>query len=155
MFRFIKTSMICVATIVAILGCRTSMAAPDTYDWYEDADGFEDVFKIAKSEERPLIVYFHVEWCGYCKHLNEEFLDDYDVDDYISNYLRVKINPEDGDEEKVIAKRYNVKGYPTFLITYPHLDKVKRVHPFRKGGKIWSTDKFIDKIKSAINKPKK
>lgn len=124
-------------------------------DWYEDANGYSKVYDIAKREKRPLIVYFHVEWCGYCQHLNKEFLGDNDVDEFISNYLRVRINPEDGKMERKISEKYGVKGYPAFLITYPSGNKVKKVHPFKKGGKIWSTGKFIDEIKIAIENTSK
>ena len=155
MTKFIKGAIFSISIIVALHVNGVGNAVPDTYDWFEGADGYDDVFEIAKSEKRPLIVYFHVDWCGYCKYLNEEFLDDSDVDDYISNYLRVKINPEDGEEERDISKRYGVKGYPTFLITHPHLNRVKRVHPFKKGGKIWSTNKFIHEIRLIIGKTSK
>lgn len=141
------------AAAIIVFGGGAGQTVSDTYDWFEDADGYAEAYSIAKSEKRPLIVYFHVEWCGYCKYLNDEFLDDYDVDDYISNYLRVKINPEDGEEEKSVSKKYGVRGFPTFLVTYPHANKLKRVHPFKKGGKIWTAEQFMDEIKKFIDEP--
>jgi len=134
-----------------VYGSSAPGAVSDTYDWFEDADGYAEAYEIANTQKRPLIIYFHVEWCGYCKYLNDEFLDDYDVDDYISNYLRVKINPEDGIEEEEISKEYGVRGFPTFLVTYPHVKKVKRVHPFKKGGHVWSTDRFIKEIQLVVD----
>lgn len=136
-----------------LFAAGSSLAVNDTYDWFEDADGFAEAYGIAKNEKRPLIVYFHVDWCGYCKYLNDEFLDDYDVDDYVSNYLRVKVNPEDGDEEAGVSKKYGVRGFPTFLVTYPHANLTIRVHPFKKGGKVWTTEQFIDEIRKVIENP--
>ncbi len=144
----------CLVTVIAAalltLGGGRGGAVSDTYDWFDDADGYAEVYEIAKTQKRPLIVYFHVDWCGYCKYMNDEFLDDYDVDDFLSDYLRVKINPEEGDPEEAISKTYGVRGFPTFLVTFPHAKKVKRIHPFKKGGKVLPTDRFIDEIRSAL-----
>ena len=146
----VKYLIVAIVSATILHSANLSRAASDTYDWHEDADGLAEAYEIANNGKRPLIVYFHVDWCGYCKYLNKEFLDDYDVDEYVSNYLRVKINPEDSDENKAVSKKYGVKGFPTFLVTYPHLNKVKRVHPFKKGGIIWTTERFIDEIRKFI-----
>ena len=149
MNKTIKGLMV-VSTFMSIL-CASSFssAADEAYDWFEDADGYEEVLALAEEEKKPLIVYFHVEWCGYCKHLNEEFLDDYIVDAFLESYLRVKINPDNGEEETAITQKHRVNGYPTFLVTHPSTKKVRRVHPFREGGEIWSIDRFMDEIEKA------
>jgi len=127
---------------------------PEKYNWI-NIDNYNDAFRKTKSDKKPLIMYFHVDWCKYCKKLNETFLNNEDVYKYISNFEMVQINPEHGDKQKRLANKYGVKGYPTFLVTYPHNNKKIKIHPFRKGGIVWTIDKFIKKIKHAIGSVKK
>lgn len=151
MSNIIKGHIVIITLFIVLFVSSLAHAAGNIRDWYEAADGYSEVYDIAKKEKRPLIVYFHVEWCGYCQRMNSEFLGDYDVDKLISNYLRVKINPEDGKKERMIANKYGAKGYPTFLITFPSGNNMKRVHPFKKGGKVWSTERFRNEIRRAID----
>ena len=123
-------------------------AVSDTYDWFEGASGYEEVFAIAKAGDRPFLLLFAVDWCGYCKRLKKEYLDVSPVEDVVGDYLRVEINPEDGDAEKKIASAYGVKGYPTFLVLYPGQEGY-RVGPFRQSGAM-TNDEFAEEIKTAV-----
>jgi len=144
--------------IVVILGFLlfdtviTTTEIPSRYDW-ASSDNYSEIYKTAKTNKKPLILYFHVSWCGFCKKLNEDYLNSDDVYNYISNFQMVQINPEEGSKQNKIAEKYGVKGYPTFLVTYPFTRKVKKIHPFKKGGNIWSTRKFVDEIKLVIANP--
>lgn len=130
-------------------------AASDTYSWYEDADGYAEAFEIAKTEKRPLIVYFYTDWCPYCTNFSDDYLDDYDVDNYVANYLRVMINPEESVEERRIADQYKISGYPTFFILGPNQERSSEMQPYRKSGNHLSIDSFIGKMKTFIDKHEK
>lgn len=123
-----------------------------SYDWHENADGFKAAVEEHKSYGAPMVIYFHTEWCGYCKRLDRNYLSDSDVDLFLSGLVKVKINPEDGPAEKSLAQSYGVTGYPTFLIL-GRSGVMTRVHPFIKtddGG--WAevtTQEFIRQCQAA------
>jgi thiol-disulfide isomerase/thioredoxin len=123
-------------------------AVSDTYDWFEGATGYEEVFAIAKAGDRPFLLLFAVDWCGYCKRLKKDYLNVSPVEDVVGDHLRVEINPEDGDAERKIANAYGVKGYPTFLVLYPG-QETYRVGPFRQSGAL-TNDEFAEEIRTAV-----
>ena len=136
--------------LVNTMALPSSFAVSDTYDWYSEADGYEEAIALAKEGKRPIVIYFHVDWCSYCKRFDREYIDDNDIYDFLSDYLRVEINPEDGDHERTIADQYDVKGYPTFLITSPGINEHWYFNPFRKDGDDQDIESFINDMKDAI-----
>ena len=64
-----------------------------------------------------MVVYFRTDWCSYCRDFEEELLGDYRVELYFRNELvKVRINPEDGPEERSVADQFDVTGYPSVFI---------------------------------------
>lgn len=137
------------ALFVMVL-CRSvpAPAVSDTYDWFEGASGYEEVFAIARAGDRPFLLLFAVDWCGYCTRLKRDYLSVSPVEDVVGDYLRVEINPEDGAAERKIASAHGVKGYPTFLVLYPG-QEAYRVGPFRQSGAM-TNDEFAEEIKTAV-----
>jgi tetratricopeptide (TPR) repeat protein len=63
----------------------------------------------------------------------------------------VEINPDKGANEKALEKKYNVTGYPSFLVSIPSLgSQNEKVYPFRKGAD-WTNDEFIQTIRKKIS----
>ena len=116
--------------------------------WYSNASGYEEIYAGAKNEEKPFLLLFHVDWCGYCKRLKSDLLDNSKVQQFLSSYYRVKINPEDGEKEKLIAMQYGVSGYPNFRVVFPDGGSV-RVHPFKRG-RIYTPDEFIAELEAVL-----
>lgn len=112
-------------------GLPTARAASDTYDWHEGADGYTEVLAKAKEGDRPFLLLFSVDWCGYCQRLKRHFLDVSPFEDLAADYLRVVVNPELGEAERAVAKTYGVAGYPTFLVLFPGQEKPYRISPAR------------------------
>ena len=124
--------------------------AYDSYGWSHGASGYHDAMQEAKNEGKPLILYFNVDWCKWCKRMNNNYLDSYTVDDFLQDIPKVEINPEKGTDEESLARKYNVTGYPTFLVSVPSADSNEvRIYPFKKGTD-WTTDEFIDAIRAKL-----
>ncbi len=121
--------------------------------WYEGAEGYTRAAGQAQSMGRPLVVYFHTDWCQWCARFDEEFLPDPLVRRFLSNVIRVHVNPERGDAELDLSRRYGVAGYPTFLVIPPNggVEGAVRVHPFRDGGTI-STADFVAECETAAGR---
>lgn len=142
-------ALVLLGLVAAFLGRPVpAPAASDTYDWFEGATGYEEAFAIAKAGDRPFLLLFAVDWCGYCKRLKKDYLNLSPVEDLVGEHLRVEVNPEDGAAERKIADAYGVRGYPTFLVLYPGQDTY-RVGPFRQSGAL-TTDEFAEEIKTAV-----
>lgn len=116
--------------------------------WYSKASGYEEIYAGAKNEEKPFLLLFYVDWCGYCKRLQSELLDNSKVQQFLSSYYRVKINPEDGEKENLIAMKYGADGYPNLRVVFPDGGST-RVHPF-KSGRIYTPDEFIAELEKAL-----
>lgn len=87
--------------------------------WREGASGHWAAFKDQEKDNAPLFVYFRTEWCGVCKKFDETALSSAKVTDYLATFAKVRINPEMGKGEEVLAREYGVKGYPGLYIVMP------------------------------------
>jgi thiol-disulfide isomerase/thioredoxin/predicted RNA-binding Zn-ribbon protein involved in translation (DUF1610 family) len=101
--------------------------------WYEGADGYSQAQRqLEQMSPRPLVVYFHADWCAYCKRFERDFLPDPLLRRFLSDVLRVHVNPEASPQDKALADRFGVRGYPSFFILRPgeQPGQAHRVHPF-------------------------
>jgi hypothetical protein len=116
--------------------------------WFKGAEGYERAILEREKRDAPLIVYFHTDWCTWCRRLDEEFLAHDDVAGWLNRAQRVEINPEHGDAELALAREFGIRGYPGLFVLRPGSDDPRRVHPFRRGRTI-STSQFLSELKDA------
>ena len=110
-------------------------------------DDYNNVFKIAHQENKMVFIDFFTYWCGPCKLFEKNIVSDTSFKDYItSNFYTTKINAEI-EENKKIVRKYNITGYPTFIITKPNGDEIDRI----VGLTIKDSKEFIDLIKNVTN----
>ena len=79
-------------------------------------DDYKEALKISK--DKPLLVIFGTEWCGYCVKLKKE-IKDFDLTNYVICIV-------DADEEKDLAKEFKVNSYPTSFILKNEIIKDKK-----------------------------
>jgi thiol-disulfide isomerase/thioredoxin len=120
--------------------------------WYEGADGYTQALQQAHRMNRPLVIYFHTEWCNFCRAMNKDFLPDPLVRRFLSNVMRVHVNPELSSDGEALATRFGVAGYPSFFVLPSGADiaGAKRVHPFRNGQAI-TPQEFVAECEEAAN----
>jgi len=104
--------------------------------WYRGAEGLERALEERATRPAPLLLYFHAEWCGYCRRLEKDYLAAAPVREVLGRVMRVEIAPEDGEAAIAVARRFDVKGYPTVLVMPAGTEQTTRVHPFRAGRSI-------------------
>ena len=90
--------------------------ATPSYSWYEGASGFERGIEEAQREGKALAVYFYTDWCPYCRELERELLSRAKVEDFLKYLVKIRVNPESGRRERLLANEYGVNGYPSFFI---------------------------------------
>ena len=124
-FAYIALALLITATLVP-----AAQAIPKVIDtWYEGALGYQLAVEQAGSSEKPMMVYFRTDWCGYCKQFEEVLLSSDTVQNYFDEVITVTINPEAGNDEARLASAYQVEAYPAIFI---HSSDQARVHPIRR-----------------------
>ena len=128
----------------------TSTRATD--NWFHGAAGYERALELQKERNLPMVVYFWAEWCPYCEALDTRYLPAAPVQDYLRGVIKVRIAPEEGRAERMLAKEYNVKGYPAFFIIRNASSKPVKVHPFNRSGS-WTAEEFAEACQKAGPSP--
>lgn len=85
--------------------------------WYEGATGYETAMAEHRSSGKPVMLYFHADWCGYCTLLEEDVLSTSTFQRrYGSSLLKVRVNPEKSRAESSLASDNRVRGYPWIVV---------------------------------------
>ena len=85
--------------------------------WYEGASGYEAAIAEHHNTGKPVMVYFHADWCGYCALLERDVLSTSTFQRrYGSTLLMVRVNPEKSSAERSLATDNRVGGYPWIII---------------------------------------
>jgi thiol:disulfide interchange protein len=109
--RRVLLSLVCALALVV---ARRSHGY-DSSTWFEDAPGFADAARQQAHQHAPMLVYFHTDWCPYCKKF-DSLLEDAEVRSRLANVIKVRVNPEHGDAERnLFDRRYGARGYPAIF----------------------------------------
>ncbi len=77
----------------------------------------------AKSQNKPVFLYFHADWCTYCKKLKKTTFADQDVLNYLnSNFISITVDIE---KEKNLAQQWGIKGLPTLWFLKADHSKIR------------------------------
>jgi thioredoxin-related protein len=92
----------------AVVEQKESLTAANTssINWKPYAQGLE----IAKAQNKPVFLYFHADWCKYCKKLKTTTFVDKAVLNYLNdNFISITIDTE---KERELATEWGIKGLP-------------------------------------------
>ena len=103
--RRIKLAYVVILSLVALFLCTDAYAVSWEYN-------FEVALKKAKDAQKPLMLDFYTEWCGWCTKLDSDTYTDAKVNELSKKFICVKI---DAEKNRGIASKYNVNGYPTII----------------------------------------
>lgn len=89
-----------------------SLLASYSYAAITWAGNLNSGLKEAKAKNKPVMVDFYTDWCGWCKKLDRDTYTDPEVANLAKKFVCVKVN---GDKYSDLVSKYGVSGYPTIL----------------------------------------
>ena len=119
--------------------------------WTED---IEAAFSAAAKSKKPVFVDFTgSDWCYWCILADKNIFSTKQWAQFAPKMVCLKVDfPKEGrpDVETMakrwkLAKEFNVRGYPTFVLVSPERKEIARFSAGRK-----SADEFIDEIKKVL-----
>ncbi len=71
---------------------------------------YNEGLRLAERQNKKVFLHFRTDWCGYCKQMEQyTFKDDQVIAFLNTHFISIKV---DGDIEKQVTNKYNVKSYP-------------------------------------------
>ena len=141
--------------VATILFTAITFAASDI--WQTD---FEKASKNAKKENKFMLIDFSgSDWCGWCVKLDKEVFSKPEFEKFAKENLvcvmldfpqTKKLKKSLEKQNKELAKKYKISGFPTVLILNPDGEVVEKTG-YQKGG----PEKYVSFIKEVIKKNKK
>ncbi len=93
-------------------------------DWQD----FEKGLATAKAEKKHVFLYFHADWCTYCKKLKKTTFKDKKVLAFLEeNFISISV---DTDHNMALAEQWRVKGLPTMWFLKSDSSKVDYLKGF-------------------------
>jgi thioredoxin-like negative regulator of GroEL len=96
---------------------------------------FTDAMKKAAAQNKPVMVDFWAEWCGWCHRLDKTTYVDPTVVKLAQDFVAVKVDTEGKAADVEVAERYDVTSLPTILFVTPGGRQILRVNGFQGPGK--------------------
>lgn len=115
--------LIIVTSITALLAAgiwQLNRLAADTSlsQWQAGAPGYRTALKQQSQNKKPVLLFFHTDWCEACKSLETNVLGQKRIIRYLSKFNIVQIDPEQNLPNQNIADQYSVYAYPTLLMIH-------------------------------------
>jgi thioredoxin-related protein len=120
-------------------------------------DTYEQATEKAQEKDIPILIDFSgSDWCGWCIKLDNEVISkkafksfaEEEVAFYVADFPRNKKLPEEKKKTNMqLARKYNVRGFPTVLLLSPD-GKVLARTGYRPGG----SEKYVEHLRNLIEK---
>lgn len=98
--------------------------------WLKDHYGYERAISAAAEEKLPVLIYAYTDWCGYCKTLESSYFKHTAIDKTLRKIIKVKINPEHSNADRLLFKNLGGSGYPALWIKPPDQPAQRIQDPF-------------------------
>jgi thioredoxin-related protein len=106
---------------------------------------WNEALQLAQQQNKPVFLDLSTSWCGYCRRMKANVFTDAGVADYYnSTFINVSFDAEKGEGIQ-LARKYGVRGYPTFVFLNPDGSLAKQSSGYR------NPEKFLDLAKSLKN----
>ena len=105
----------------------------------------QEALALAGKEKKMIFIDFYTTWCGPCKMMSSEVFTQEQVGTYFNRvFVNMKVDAEKGEGVE-LAKKYQVRAYPTFVVLRADGTEVYRTSGARPA------EEFVDKIRKGID----
>jgi thioredoxin-related protein len=121
-------------------------------------DNFKTASDLAKAQNKSLLLNFTgSDWCPWCIKMDQEVLDTAAFKSYAAQNLvlmtvdfpqHTQLPSTVTDQNASLQQKYNIEGFPTFVLLSPSGQQLKQMVGYQQGG----PSAFIDQIKQALAK---
>ena len=139
------------ASVAALLATAALSFSADA-EWMTD---FEAAKAKAKAEKKVLLLDFTgSDWCGWCIKLDKEVFSKKEFQEYAAEKLvlvkvdfphNTKLAPDVEKQNKDLAKKYEIQGYPTIKLVKPSGSEIAETG-YEEGGPV----KYVESLKKLI-----
>ncbi|MGO9312935.1 MAG: thioredoxin family protein [Syntrophobacteraceae bacterium] len=95
--------------------------------WVED---YDKGVALAREEQKPAVLVLYADWCGFCKRLFGETLQDPRVKAYKDRFVWIKVN---SDANAKFKEQFAQKSFPLIVILNLEGEPLDRLDGFRDG----------------------
>lgn len=79
-------------------------------------ESYADVLKMAKKQKKLVFLDIYTSWCGPCKHMAKEIFPQVKAGVFFNtHFLNLQLDAEKSEDGRMLAKKFGVTAYPTFL----------------------------------------
>lgn len=113
--------MVCLSVGAQGIALAIDPTSSDEIRWVQNVD---QALRLARSQQRPILIHFFGDNCPPCKMLDKKaFRDTGLIQAMNQELIAVRIN---ADEDRDVASRYKVNRWPTDVYLYPNGDEIYR-----------------------------
>ena len=116
--NYILIILFVIASFIFISSTSFTVKSDETYTyisylkWY---NSYDDALKIAKKENKPIIIYFWATWCKWCKLIEGEVFVEPKINNVLNDsFVRVAVNVDYSD--KKISDKFNTYNSGVILL---------------------------------------
>jgi thioredoxin-like negative regulator of GroEL len=121
--------------MTSALALSLLLAAPAPSEGIVWEKKFDKAMEQAREADKPVMVDFWADWCGWCHRLDRTTYVDPVVAAKAENFVTVKVNTEGGRREVEVVETYKVHNLPTILFLSSRGRQVMRVNGFQGPGR--------------------
>ncbi len=116
---FLRSGLIACAIFVSLV------SQAQTIPWETN---YAKALELAKKTNKPILVFFHTDWCQYCKQMKADTLKDQSVVKVMKSVIPVSLNAE--TDGKALKAKLGAKMYPAFIFVAPNGTKFTEINGF-------------------------
>jgi thioredoxin-related protein len=89
---------------------------------------YAKALELAKKTGKPILVFFHADWCQYCQRMKAGTLRDQNVVKVMKSVIPVSLNAE--TDGKALKAKLGAKMYPAFIFVAPNGAKFTEINGY-------------------------